>query len=121
MTRSRRFPHRLQSVPEARRFARDVLDGQAPELLEAVALMVSELATNSIKHAASDFELTIDASKRRLRIAVSDSGPGVPELRDPGPQTISGRGLPIVKALSDSWGVTRRADGKDVWFVLSLQ
>ncbi len=59
VTNTRTFPHEPQSVPAARRFATSVLRGASQQTLEAVELMVSELATNCIRHTDSGFDLTI--------------------------------------------------------------
>ena len=88
------------------------------ELVEAAELMTSELATNCVRHAHSDFELTIHDSRHEIRVEVSDSGQGQPTLRSPTPQEHSGRGLLIVEELSTSWGTIPSANGKLVWFTL---
>jgi len=86
-----------------------------------VALLVSELATNSVRHAAAGFTLAIDRTPDRIRVAVSDTGAGRPEKRSPDPVEPSGRGLLIVEALSDDWGTTPAPDGagKTVWFEIA--
>ena len=55
MTSARRFPCRAESVAAARHFIRDVLQSRPRELVEAAELMTSELATNCVRHAQSDF------------------------------------------------------------------
>jgi hypothetical protein len=124
MRRARTFPKRLSSVPEARRFVVDSLPDARPETLDVVALLVSELATNVLVHAVSDFELRIayDESTRRLRVEVVDTGSGVPIQRGPQLTEPHGRGLRIVEALSDLWGVEWSADHqtKTVWFELKI-
>lgn len=55
---------------------------------------------------------------------MADSGGGQPELRQPSPEELRGRGLQIVRTLSDAWGVAPRpqgAAGKVVWFEFGLQ
>ena len=121
MTRSRRFRCEAKSVSAARRFVRDVLREQSRETVEAAELMTSELATNSMRHAHSDFELAIHCSQRDIRIEVSDSGQGQPTLRSPTPHERSGRGLRIVQELSDTWGTVASTNGKTVWFTLPTQ
>jgi len=105
-------------VAAARQFARQVLSDQSSAVVDVVELMVSELATNSVRHANSDFELTID-SKDQIRIEVRDSGGGAPKLRSPALLDASGRGLRIVEAMSDAWGILPTSDGKTVWFELN--
>jgi serine/threonine-protein kinase RsbW len=95
-----------------------VLHGHAPADVDAVELMVSELATNSVKHAHSDFKLSIDDSRGEIRVEVRDTGRGQPVLRSPTPVEPTGRGLLIVEALSRAWGTVDSPRGKTVWFTL---
>ncbi|MGZ4165593.1 MAG: ATP-binding protein [Solirubrobacteraceae bacterium] len=115
----RTFPAIPQSVHAARRFATDTLAGAPSSVLEAVELMVSELATNCIRHERTSFHITILGSSREIRVEVTDSGTGTPTMRSPGPDEPSGRGLQIVNMLSESWGVEpERPSGKTVWFTV---
>jgi anti-sigma regulatory factor (Ser/Thr protein kinase) len=118
VTSARRFPCRAESVAAARHFIRDVLQSRPRELVEAAELMTSELATNCVRHAHSDFELAIHDSREEIRVEVSDNGQGQPTLRSPTPQEHSGRGLRIVEELSTSWGTIPSPNGKLVWFTL---
>jgi anti-sigma regulatory factor (Ser/Thr protein kinase) len=121
MRSSRRFRCEAASVSAARHFVRDVLREQSREAVEAAELMTSELATNSVRHAHSDFELTIHCSQREIRVEVSDGGQGQPTLRSPTPHERSGRGLRIVAELSDTWGTVPSTNGKMVWFTLPVR
>jgi anti-sigma regulatory factor (Ser/Thr protein kinase) len=92
------------------------------EFAERAALMVSELATNAVKHGGSDFDVLVERTSAEIHIEIADTGGGSPTVRRASPQDSSGRGLHIVEALADQWGV-RQADGgtgKIVWFTLSL-
>jgi hypothetical protein len=80
--------------------------------------MVSELASNALRHAHSDFEITVETAGHRVRVGVRDTGHGEPRMRSPEPSEHSGRGLRVVDALSATWGVTHQAQGKLVWFIL---
>jgi anti-sigma regulatory factor (Ser/Thr protein kinase) len=86
-------------------------------VIEAAELMTSELATNCVLHAHSDFELAIDPHGE-IRVEVSDSGPGQPRLLSPSSRDLTGRGLRIVETMSADWGVRRTRRGKTVWFTL---
>jgi anti-sigma regulatory factor (Ser/Thr protein kinase) len=112
------FPFEARSVPAARRFVREQLSGYPQEMREAVELMVSELATNSIRHAGSGFEIAVRAGKE-VRVEVTDHGSGEPRLLSPQPTDPSGRGLRIVEGLSKRWGISSRRGGKTVWFTLT--
>jgi serine/threonine-protein kinase RsbW len=120
MTDMRSFPHEPQSVPEARRFATSVLGGISRDTLEAVELMVSELATNCIRHTDSGFDLTITRTGDDIRVEASDHAGGTPTMRSPKPTDASGRGLKIIDMLSSKWGVQPHgAAGKTVWFTIA--
>ncbi len=97
--------------------ARDALAAWPRETVETVELIASELATNAVRHARTDFGMTIETNGE-IRIEVRDSGPGRPTALSPKPSELTGRGLRIVEALSDVWGVTLRPDGKTVWCTL---
>ncbi|MFL5863351.1 MAG: ATP-binding protein [Solirubrobacteraceae bacterium] len=115
----RTFPAAPQSVRAARRFTTDTLSSTAAATVEAAELMVSELATNCIRHEGTSFRVTILGSTREIRIEVTDSGSGTPAMRSPGPDEPNGRGLQIVNMLSASWGVeAERPAGKTVWFTM---
>jgi len=116
---TRTFLHEPESVPAARRFAMSALRGVSADTLEAVELMVSELATNCIRHTDSGFELTITRTGGDIRVAATDGAGGRPEMRSPKPTDPSGRGLKIIDMLSAEWGVDQRAAaGKTVWFTV---
>jgi serine/threonine-protein kinase RsbW len=118
----RTFPAIPQSVHAARRFATDALAGVHAEALESAELMVSELATNCIRHERMSFYVTISRSPREIRVEVTDSGSGMPAMRSPGPNDPSGRGLQIVDMLADEWGIEPEVPaGKTVWFSLAVE
>jgi anti-sigma regulatory factor (Ser/Thr protein kinase) len=118
----RAFPRTADSVPAARHFVVDTVNDIPKEIVDRAALMVSELATNAIRHGGTDFELRIKRTDDELSVEIEDSGEGSPVVRRAQPNDASGRGLHIVEALADEWGVrnTKRRAGKTVWFRLSL-
>ncbi|MFE5714272.1 ATP-binding protein [Streptomyces sp. NPDC056501] len=100
-------------------------------LIDHAALGVTELLTNVHRHAQPDkrcmveIELLLD----RLTVSVRDHDPRIPQAGTPDDcdgldafeaLATSGRGLAIVGAVSESWGVRPcGADGKVVWFTLT--
>ncbi|MFF1460214.1 ATP-binding protein [Streptomyces sp. NPDC058330] len=108
-----------RSVRLAREFARDaVADWGFRARLEDVLLCVSELATNALLHGVPPgrgylVRLEVDEPGRTLTVEVHDSGEGVPALRQPHGE--SGRGLLLLDAVADGWGVRDRGPGKIVW------
>jgi anti-sigma regulatory factor (Ser/Thr protein kinase) len=108
------------SVTAARRFVVSTLRSGSGELRQAAELLVSELATNAVRHVRSEFVVSIDAASGRIRIEVSDHGGGTPVMRSPGPDEPTGRGLRMVDMFADEWGVEHhRTGGKTVWFTLA--
>jgi signal transduction histidine kinase len=107
-------------VKAARHFTTDALVDAPSEVLEAVVLMVSELASNCVRFAATDFTVMIERLGPEVRVEVADGGDGAPTLRSAKPQDLSGRGLMIVQAMSEEWGVASAtpAPGKTVWFTV---
>jgi anti-sigma regulatory factor (Ser/Thr protein kinase) len=114
------FVRSQRSIAESRRFAQNIVADLPVDLRDAVALMVSELATNALVHTAQGFEMTIDRTKDQLQVSVADRSHQVASVQSPSPSEPHGRGLRIVKALSDTWGTTDAADGKTVWFQVNL-
>jgi anti-sigma regulatory factor (Ser/Thr protein kinase) len=116
------WPGEPGSIAAARHFVAEALIGLSPELLDVLVLMVSELATNSVVHAASPFRVRVEQGARTVRIEVHDLDGGRIEIAHATPDDLHGRGLAIVDVLSDDWGVTRSAaeSGKTVWFSLNL-
>jgi DNA-binding NarL/FixJ family response regulator len=113
----------LPGVPASARAARQVLaaalDGWCEaEVQDAAALMISELVTNGIRHAASDVRVRISVGARTVRVEIGDQSPDVPVMRTPQPTDIGGRGMRIVDELSMRWGIEARRTGKSVWFEL---
>ena len=122
MTERRRFPNAPDSVAAARRFALRVLQDLSGEVTEAIQLMVSELATNCVRHAESSFDISIARSKEQIRVEATDHAGGEPQLLSPAPSDPHGRGLLIVDMLSADWGIRQReGTGKTVWFTVSLR
>jgi anti-sigma regulatory factor (Ser/Thr protein kinase) len=120
--RGQRFEPAASSVRAARDFVAVALQDAGYEGdWDAVLLLVSELATNAVRHAATPYEIVIDAGIGRVRVAVIDGdGANPPQLQDPTPDDTNGRGLLIVDELAARWGSDLvGADNKAVWFTLS--
>ena len=122
MTARRSFALNRKSVASSREFVLAAILDQSEEIRETAILLVSELATNAILHAATGFEVTVDRSADFLKIGVTDVGDGKPEIQSPPATDAHGRGLLIVQQLSDEWGMFDNKDqpGKTVWCTLRL-
>ncbi|MCP9946304.1 ATP-binding protein [Streptomyces somaliensis] len=92
---------------------------------DTVTLVVAELAANAALHGrvpGRDFELrlTYDRPTGLVRVEVADTHPARPEgpgpVTDPAADAEGGRGLLLVEAVADRWGVAgRTGPGKTVW------
>ncbi|MGW0536104.1 ATP-binding protein [Streptomyces sp. NPDC003032] len=125
-THTQRFRLRRDSVPAARRAAEMKFDDwKLGTVTEVAGLVVGELAANAVVHAkgiGEFFELTLHCRVGVLVVEVSDSCRWqMPERAEPELDGTSGRGLLIVDAVTQSWGVRPRDEGKTVWAHLLLQ
>lgn len=120
-----RYRRYRPSVPVARVKARALaqewrLPRHAADSLEWV---VTELVTNAVIHGratrGSYVAVTYYLDDVLLRVDVRDAAGGMPCVGSPvpedGDEPEGGRGLRIVAALADAWGVTPRVIGKSVW------
>ncbi|MCL3995819.1 ATP-binding protein [Streptomyces lavenduligriseus] len=119
------FSMRFTSTPRGARLARRLVSQRLDEwghpydgpANETVTLIAAELASNAVRHghvSGRDFRLRLTASDDALRLEVSDTrSERLPEVREPSGE--SGRGLVLVGALADKWGVAPRQPGKTVW------
>ncbi|MCI3933852.1 ATP-binding protein [Streptomyces sp. AN091965] len=127
------FTRRINASPrgarQARTLARDQLNGwgipYGSELSDAAAQIVAELAANAATHGrvpGRSFELRLLLLAGTLRIEASDTRAECAppeEVRLPPEEAESGRGLVLVAALAEAWGVESREIGKTVWATLS--
>jgi anti-sigma regulatory factor (Ser/Thr protein kinase) len=120
----RRYPSTPRSVALARHHVSHALVewGIDEAGLATAELVVSELVTNAVRHGLVPGRLvevrtTYDVAKTVV-IEVSDAGdrrPPATPPEDPGEMAESGRGLALVAAFTDAWGVRDREVGKTVW------
>jgi serine phosphatase RsbU (regulator of sigma subunit) len=105
------------ATPVARAALDDVKFALEGEAFENLRLLVTELVTNSMRHADSpEVLLTVEVLPGSVNVAVSDRGDGFrPEPRTEESDAASGWGLYLVEQLSDRWGVERGAATR-VWF-----
>ncbi|MFI7145338.1 ATP-binding protein [Nonomuraea sp. NPDC050022] len=127
-----RFPGRPEVVSDVRIYAVTWLVGELPEaaddanLLDNVRLLVTEIATNAIRHTISGrwrngaFRVRMwRGSGGRIRVEVRDQGWwSGPRLRSDDANETGGRGLQILAAVATRWGVRRHLFGRTVWFEL---
>lgn len=117
----------IPSVPGAASLARTLvsgwLDSRPAQLCEDARLLVSELVTNSVRHAGqpagAPVHLRAVAVDGVVRVEVHDEGRGPVRRRDPDALT-GGVGLSLVDRLAARWGVTHEPSTR-VWFELALR
>lgn len=123
---------RLPATPVAASVARHAVAGLRPYLNPAVAdnaeLLVSELVTNSVRHAGlpdeASIEFSVRASAEVLMVEVADAGQGFESIGSPRPRIVSGVaepsgwGLFLVDRISDRWGAVQMDGETRVWFEL---
>ena len=103
----------------ARHFVRTVLEAAEIDaaLIDTAELLTSEVVTNVVVHVGSGSELLVQAVDGSVRVRVSDNDNHPPKISVP--SDAHGRGLRIVNALADAWGVDPDpVHGKTVWFEL---
>ena len=112
---------RIPGGPGAPAEARDALrrfhPELAPELMQIVALLASELVSNAVRHARAEWvELCFGVATRHVRVEVADDGNGFAGTpRPPDAGRAGGWGLYIVARLASRWGVME-GGGTRVWF-----
>ena len=108
------------SARDARHFVGSALAPVAPdEVTELAVLLTSELVTNAVLYAGGPIEVEVRPGRTTVRVAVADHDERVPVPRRPDADAISGRGLGMVEALAENWGIDLRDGvGKAVWFEL---
>lgn len=123
------FDVRLSPEQDAAGRARAALDQIRQRLSQAAyddaRLMVSEIVTNSLRHADLSADQSIRVrghlEGRRLRVEVADAGAGfAPEERSPDAAEDAGWGLFIVQKLATDWGVSTDG-GTRVWFEVDAE
>jgi serine/threonine-protein kinase RsbW len=124
------LPSTAGSVPVARHLVRDDLAARnlPARVIEDSMLVVSELMSNAVRHARplrgrarAAVRLRWAASPRRVWIAVTDGGGGRhrPHVESTEVTDLGGRGLAIVQAVANDWGVSRAGTEVTVYAVLT--
>lgn len=129
-------PRSLHAPAQARHLVADTLsawglvDHPLREVREVAELLTSELVTNAVRHARSPARVVVALAGETLEVGVTDVEQRARLRPVPVPATSveddiawlrgGGRGLQLVDALADEWGVASLATGKQVWFRLEV-
>ncbi|MFH8514501.1 ATP-binding protein [Streptomyces gelaticus] len=120
------------SVPQARHAVRDLLQRQGvpldDDLAEGLLLIVSELVTNAVKHAAllsPELAVEVAVGEEWVRVSVEDNHPYRPSALETDYAQTGGRGLLLVREITREAGgacdVEHTAGGgKIIWAALPL-
>lgn len=123
-------PHHARGARLARhRLATELGGAVSPSLLADTISVMAELVGNAIRHADPlpggvvrvAWRLRVADGRSTVTVRVTDGG-GVncaPTPRAAGAEAVDGRGLRIVVALADRWGIERDGLGQSVWAELS--
>ncbi|MFI6458604.1 ATP-binding protein [Streptosporangium amethystogenes] len=117
------LPADPEAVGKARGLVREALTvWDMSAVAENVTMVVSELVSNAILHGKAPITLALYQYGRVVRGEVTDHSTVWPNPDPAGPEEEHGRGLAIVTAYADRWGVVpasegKQTDGKTVWFV----
>jgi len=130
----RSFPAEPIRVSEARRLAQQTFEswGLDPGQTDLACLLVSEVVTNVVLHAAvpsrpgrettprREFTLRLRRGETAVWVEVSDRDLRLPRIRSAGETDEGGRGLYLVDQLATRWGSRPTQDGKAVWFEMPV-
>ena len=113
-----RLPRDARTIAFVRDFARDalVLVAAGDEAVKDIVVALSEACANAVEHAtgAVEYEVTLDVNADRFTALVTDQGQGLTEevvsSTMPGPSESRGRGLPLMRALTDEATFTVQPD-----------
>jgi anti-sigma regulatory factor (Ser/Thr protein kinase) len=86
--------------------------------MESAELLATELVTNALKHGRGDVGVRMYLDAICLRIEVRDGSPERPVAGDAALDDEDGRGLLLVNAIADDWGVS--SSGTTIWCALPL-
>jgi anti-sigma regulatory factor (Ser/Thr protein kinase) len=111
--------HDADAPGEARRLLDQIADGLGTEQLWDARILVTELVSNSVRHARGrSIEISLNLTPTHLVIEVTDGGsPAGPEIVSEGADALvpHGWGLHLVEALTEEWGVRDSAGQRTVW------
>jgi PAS domain S-box-containing protein len=114
------FELTVESAALTRGFTAGVLEGAGwHEQVDTAVLLVSELVTNAVRHACGPCALVVTFVDDVVELCVEDGDRRVPSPRAAGVLDESGRGILLLGALAENWGVRLLPEGKGIWFTLA--
>ena len=90
------------------------------DLVMDAELLTSELVTNALIHARTEVQIAVAVADGSAEIGITDGALDVPKQRASSDRSEGGRGLRLVDAVAQEWGVANVGSGKQVWFRLDV-
>jgi anti-sigma regulatory factor (Ser/Thr protein kinase) len=119
MSDTLRLEHGIRAPALARRWiVQRCREWECPELADSAALLVSELVTNVFLHARTDCSIHATFDRSVLAVTVADGGSHELVVHPASTSAEDGRGLAILEAVADEWGIERSGGTNSVWFHL---
>ena len=116
---TRELPYSASSAGQARRWVADVLrEDRYASIRDESVLLVSELVANAILHARTDVRVDVWLEVPGVRFEVTDYAPVPPRRRLTDRLSTTGRGLGLLDAHAEDWGVEADVEHTTVWFVM---
>lgn len=114
----------LRAASQARRLVAQLDANGLENVKEDIALLVSELVTNSYRYGGlrrdDTISLTVSRSASTIRVEISDPGRGTTVPAPRRPTADGGWGLEIVRRTADRWGARKDVGETTVWFEFDL-
>ncbi len=110
------LPPRPESAAEARRIINTACSAwHREEIRDSASLVVSELIGNGVRHAGTSLTMRLVPIDGGIRLEIADDSTREVRHRDARLLDEGGRGLFLVDALAQRWGVDAHPAGKRVW------
>lgn len=115
------FPAERTTPTAARHAATKLLlsRGLAARIVADAQVVVGELVANAVVHARTPYSVTVRVTDATVVVEVGDDSPTPPEEREASSDASSGRGLRLLSAVSERWGVRTAPTSKVVWAELA--
>jgi anti-sigma regulatory factor (Ser/Thr protein kinase) len=107
--------HSTADVSGARRAVAALAHEHLPMVADATAIVAQELLTNALQHAGPPVNMRAHVTSERLVVEVQDTSALVPRPTIAADHDDGGRGLALVAALTDAWGMRLSRTGKTTW------
>lgn len=109
------LPAAVETVRQARDSVSEYLTDLSSADIDRAVLVVSELVTNSVLHAATDLNVSLERWQYMIKLVVTDFSPELPQFSSLDVSLETGRGMHLVEKFSDLWGYELTEHGKRVW------